>query len=55
MVLSELVASMSRLIQCVDAIAESIRDKTKMDTRPPPLNGHLSEIRFELRRTCPNY
>ena len=34
---NKLVASMSSLIQCFVAIAESIRETTKMDiTRPPP-------------------
>ena len=45
---------MSSLIECFAALAGSLREKTKMDiTRPPPLNEYLSEIRFELRRTCP--
>ena len=46
---------MSSLIQCFAATGGSIREKTKMDITRPPLNDYLSEIRFELWRTCPNY
>ena len=31
------------------------KGKTKMEITRHPLNGYLSKIRFELRRTYPNY
>ena len=52
--INKLVGSMSSLMHCFAVIAGSIREKTKMDITRLPLNGYLSEIRFEFRNVLSN-